>query len=238
MLRAAAATSLLIAAVAAAPASTATRAEDPVVDVTIQSFTPGGPRPGQPVRITGEIRNTSTVPLENPQAAVCLQRDRLATRAEVAAVPAEDQGPIDEQKSCGRLGDTAFQAYESALQPNATVRFDLTLTWDQWGIDPPGVYVVGIQFRVDSPGEGRMTVGRARTLMPVIGAGPLPRKVRTAATLPLLHRPTLLGGDLYANESLAQALGQNGVLGRQLAAAGPRRSPGSSTPPCTRRSSG
>lgn len=218
---AAAATGLLIATVAAAPGSTAApRADDPAVDVTIESFAPVAPKPGQAVVITGQVRNTGPVALEKPQAAVCLQRDRLDTRADLAAIPPEVDGPINEQNSCRRLGGTAFLAYDAPLEPNAMVRFTFKVTWDQWDIpDESGVYVVGVQFRVDGPEAGtRVTVGRARTLMPVTSAKPLPRKVSTALTLPLLHRPTLLSGDLYANESLAQSLAPTGVLGRQLAA--------------------
>lgn len=222
-LSAAAATGLLIAATAAAPASTAApRVDDPAVDVTIESFSPVTPKPDQDVVITGQVRNTGSVALEKPQAAVCLQRDRMSTRADLAAVPAEDDRPVNERNSCRRLAGEAFQAFGTTLRPGATARFDFTVPWDWWRITrEPGVYVVGIQVRADDPaGSGsRVTVGQARTLMPVITAEPPPGRIRTAVTLPLLHRPTLLAGDLYANESLAQSLAPNGTLGRRLTAA-------------------
>src|SRR3978361_1530142 len=56
---AAAGSGLLIAALAAVPASIAAPvADDPVVNVSIDTFTPATPKPGQPVTITGQVTNT------------------------------------------------------------------------------------------------------------------------------------------------------------------------------------
>jgi hypothetical protein len=215
---------LLLAAVAAVPASTAApRAEDPVVTVTIDSFTPVAPKPHEPVTIAGKVTNTSLVPLDKPQAIACIDRgEPLQTSAQLAAVATDDDKPVSARRSCAGLADpdsTSFQSFGDQLAPAASVSFRLTVPWDQWKIpDRPGVWVVGVLFRGSPPDGVRVTAGRARTLMPVVDGKPMPRKVKTALVLPLRHRPTLLADNRYANESLAQSMAPNGQLGRELAA--------------------
>jgi hypothetical protein len=208
---------------AAVPASIAAPvADDPVVNVSIDTFTPATPKPGQPVTITGQVTNTSTATFDNPQAIACIDDQRLQTRAEIAAIPPENDNPVNEQRSsCSGLynSDSTFQTLATKLAPKTSVPFKLVVPWKQWHIsDRSGVYVVGVTIR-GNPGKGtRVTAGRTRTLMPVIDASPMPRKVNTAMVLSLRHRPTLLGNDRYSDESLAQAMAPGGALSRQLAA--------------------
>jgi hypothetical protein len=208
---------------AAVPASIAAPvADDPVVNVSMDTFTPATPKPGQPVTITGRVTNTSTATFDNPQAIACIDNQRLQTRAELAAIPPENDNPVNEQRSsCSGLynSESTFQTLATKLAPKSSVPFKLVVPWKQWHIsDRSGVYVVGVTIR-GNPGKGaRVTAGRARTLMPVIDASPMPRKVNTAMVLPLRHRPTLLGNDRYSDESLAQAMAPGGALARQLAA--------------------
>ncbi|MGC4936870.1 DUF6049 family protein [Kribbella sp. DT2] len=223
--------SLVIAAsVAAQPAPDAVAspaADDPVVDVSVDSFTPATPRPGDQVTITGRVTNTSSATLGNPQAAVCVVDKRLDSRAQLAAIPTEADKPVNERDDCVGLNNsdsTTFQEYGAPLAPKATVAFRLVVRWSDWDLrsDEPGVYTVGVRFRGDYTNDdtretGRVSVGLARTLMPVIPKTPLPRKVSTALVIPLRHRPTLLSGDRFANESLAEALAPDGELGRLLA---------------------
>jgi hypothetical protein len=208
---------------AAVPASIAAPvADDPVVNVSIETFTPATPKPGQPVTITGQVTNTSTATFDNPQAIACIDDQRLQTRAEIAAIPPENDKPVNEQRSsCSGLynSESTFQTLATKLAPKSSVPFKLVVPWKQWHIsDRSGVYVVGVTIR-GNPGRGtRVTAGRTRTLMPVIDASPMPRKVNTAMVLSLRHRPTLLGNDRYSDESLARAMAPGGALGRQLAA--------------------
>ncbi|MEV6284541.1 DUF6049 family protein [Kribbella sp. NPDC051770] len=223
--------SLVIAAsVAAQPAPDAVAspsAEDPVVDVTIDSFTPTAPKPGDQVVITGRVTNTSQATLVNSQAQVCIVDRRLTTRAQLAAIPTEADQPLNDRNDCVGLNNSdsaTFQEYDAPLAPKATVPFRLVVRWSDWGLkdNRPGAYTVGVRFRGDYRNEdtdelGRISAGLARTLMPVVPATPLPRKVTTALVIPLRHRPTLLTGDRFANESLADALAPAGELGKLLA---------------------
>ncbi|QNE23044.1 hypothetical protein F1D05_20470 [Kribbella qitaiheensis] len=217
------------ATVLAAPTAIASpAADDPVVDVAIDSFSPATPKPGQAVTITGRVTNTSNATIANPQAIACIDEERVTTRAEIAAIPTEQNKPVNNRNTCHGLDNpnsTTFQAYTDALAPKATVRFQLLVPWDEWHIgNKPGVYAVGVMFRgnvatvVDGDKqESRITAGRSRVLMPVIDGKPTARKVNTAVVLPLRHRPTMLGNDRFANESLAQSMAPTGPLGRLLA---------------------
>jgi hypothetical protein len=225
-LSAAIAAGLVFVASAAVSASTSAvaspAADDPVVAVTIDSFTPATPQPGQPVTITGRVTNTSSVTFENPQAIACVDEHRLTTRAQLAAIPTEDK---PQNNSCAGLTNadsTTFQAFTAPLAPKATVKFQLVVPWAEWNIGKkPGVYVVGVMFRGNFTDQDRrvtrLTAGRTRTLMPVIDGQPTARKVNTALVVPLEHRPTMLSNDRFANESLAQSMAPTGALGRLLA---------------------
>jgi hypothetical protein len=210
------------AAVQPLPAAVADpRAEDPVVEVTIHSFAPATPKPGQQVVITGRVTNTSTSTFDNPQAIACIEERRLTSRAELAAIPTELEQPLQKQNDCSGLDNpasTTYQSFKAPLQPKASVPFRLVVPWQEWHISKrAGVYVVGVSFRGNPSDGNRITAGRARTLMPVIDTKPMPRKVNTALVIPLRHRPTLLAGDRFANESLAESMAPNGQLGRLLA---------------------
>lgn len=205
---------LLIAAWTAVPQATAAPdADEPAVRMTIDSFLPVAPKPGDTVKISGTVTNTGTVALSKPQTHACLDPVRRTTRAELAAVPAKAE-------SCeGRDVPIAYQELDTPLAPQATARFTLTVPWDSWHVtDEPGVYVVGAYFRATNPEGGRDTYGRVRTFMPVMPAAATMRKVDTAVVLPLRYRPTQLGGDQFASGDLAAALGPEGRLGRQLRA--------------------
>ncbi|MER7246696.1 hypothetical protein [Kribbella sp. NPDC000426] len=213
---------LLVAASAAtlgAPADAAP-ADDPTVQVTIDTFGPVAPKPGQPVVIKGRVTNTSSVTFNDPQALACIDRTRLASTAAVEAIPTEQNTPMNDRDSCTNLTNDpqTFKPFEQPLAPKQTVDFTLVVPWKEWRISgQTGVYVVGVTFRGEPPNSARIMAGRARTLMPVAGATPLARTVDTALVIPLRHRPTQLGGKNFANDSLAQALTPTGSLGRLLA---------------------
>jgi hypothetical protein len=156
---------------AATTAVASPQADDPLVDVAIDSFSPATPKPGQAVTITGTVTNTSNVTLEGPQAIACIDNERLTTRAELAAIPTEDNKSENNRSSCHGLDNPAsstFQAYTAPLVPKARVKFQLVVPWAEWHIgNKPGVYVVGVMFR--DLGSGPMSARRAGS--PPAGAG-------------------------------------------------------------------
>ncbi|MFK4083298.1 DUF6049 family protein [Kribbella sp. NPDC020789] len=223
-LSAAVTASLLIVAPAAISAVPATAAdEEPTVQVTIDSFLPVAPKPGQTVTLKGTVTNTSTTTFgESPQVVACIDRHQLTSAAEIAAVPNEQNIPMSDRDSCSGIGvkdadSPTYQVLGEKLAPNAKVAFTLQVPWKEWRINShTGVYTVGVMFRGTPEGAGRSTAGRVRTLMPVQGIEPLKSKVTTALAIPLRHRPTFLGGVLFADDSLAEAMGPGGSLRRAL----------------------
>ncbi|MGZ0149867.1 hypothetical protein ACXJJ3_22600 [Kribbella sp. WER1] len=213
---------LLVAASAAtlsAPAE-AEPVDEPAVQVSIDTFGPVAPKPGEQVVIKGRVTNTSSVTFDAPQALACIDRTRLASTAALEAISTEQNVPMDKRDSCSNLTNDSqtYQRFEQPLAPKQTVNFSLTVPWKEWRIDADtGVYVVGVTFRGETPDGGRVMAGRARLLMPVIGKQPLQRTVNTALVVPLRFRPTQLGGRNFANEALAKALAPTGSLGRLLA---------------------
>lgn len=192
-----------------------------MVNVAIDSFTPAAPKPGDAVVITGRITNTSNSTFDNAQATACIDDHLLTTSAELAAIPTEADEPVQKRNSCVGLNDpdsATFQEFDQPVAPKATVPFRLVVRWQDWHIDGrTGVYAVGVRFRGNITPKDRVSAGLSRILMPVVSADPMPRKVNTAVVIPLLHRPTLLSGDRFANDSLAQSLAPTGELGRLLA---------------------
>ncbi|MEU8223395.1 hypothetical protein [Kribbella sp. NPDC048915] len=200
--------------------SPAAPADEPAVQVTIDSFGPVAPKPGQQVVIKGRVTNTSAVTFDAPQALACIDRTRLASTEALDAISAEQNIPMNDRDSCSNLtnDEQTFQPFDEPLAPKQTVAFTLTVPWKEWRIgDDTGVYVVGVAFRGRPQDGDRVMAGRARTLMPVIGKQPFTRQVNTALAIPLRHRPTQLGGKNFADDSLAQALAPTGSLGRLLA---------------------
>ncbi|HZX03352.1 hypothetical protein [Kribbella sp.] len=194
--------------------------DEPAVQVSIDTFGPVAPKPGEQVVIKGRVTNTSSVTFDAPQALACIDRTRLASTSALEAIPTEQNLPMDKRDSCSNLTNDSqtFQPFDQPLAPKQTVNFSLTVPWKEWRINPDtGVYVVGVTFRGELPDGGRVMAGRARLLMPVIGKQPLQRTVNTALVIPLRFRPTQLGGRNFANEALATALTRTGELGRLLA---------------------
>ncbi len=194
--------------------------EDPVVDVTIDSFSPAAPVPGQAVTITGRITNTSTATFNEPQALSCIEPKRMTTRAELASIDIEADEPVKDRNKCEGLTNadsTTWQQVAPSLAPKASVPFKLVVPWDEWEIsDEPGVYTVGVRFRGNITEKDRTTGGLSLTLMPVTDPKASPRTVNAAMVVPLRHRPTVLSGTTFANESLAESMAPTGQLGRLL----------------------
>ncbi|TDD62372.1 hypothetical protein E1263_04240 [Kribbella antibiotica] len=223
-LSAAVTASLLIVAPAAISAVPAAAVDDePTVEVAIDSFSPAAPKPGDTVTIKGTVTNTSATTFgASPQVVTCIDHQKLNTAAEIAAISNEQNVPMNDRDSCVGIGvqdsdSPTYKVLGEQLAPKAKVAFTVSVPWKDWRItSDTGVYTVGVMFRGTPEGRSRTTAGRARTLMPVIGAKPPTRKVSTALVIPLVQPPTYLGGFLFTDDSLAQSMGPGGELRRLL----------------------
>ena len=177
-LSAAAGAGLLIAASAATlgtPPATAAPADDPVVQVTIDSFGPIAPKPGEPVQIKGTVtqhqhrdaRDTAGARLHRPHTAC--PRPPRSPRSRPSRTCA-----LNDQNSCCRLttpDSGAFQQFDDPLAPNASVQFTPHRAVERVADQPsrPGSTSSASWSAATPQDSERLTVGRARTLMPVIG---------------------------------------------------------------------
>lgn len=200
--------------------------DGPAAEVTITSFTPAAPKPGDTVTIRGTVTNTGTNTLATPIAAACIHRDPLADRNALGAV-AKLKRPSDADQQCRGLTELGtFAELGERLEPARSTTFQVTVPWNQWEVgDREGVYVVGIRVRVDPTdgGAARDTVGISRTVMPVVRPVPGGRKVNVAMVLPIQHQPTVLSGTVADNESLGESLSEGGRLSRLVEAGAGRK---------------
>lgn len=206
---------------AVAGTSGASAPDGPAAEVTISSFTPAAPKPGDTVTVSGTVTNTGTVTLSGPTAGACIHKDPLANRTALGAVPKLKQ-PDEADNSCDGLTELGtFAELGETLEPARSTSFQVKVPWNQWQVgDHEGVYVVGIRVRVD-PTDGsraRKTVGISRTVMPVVKPVAGGRKVNVAMVLPVQHQPTVLAGTVTDNESLGESVSQGGRLSRLVQA--------------------
>lgn len=169
-----AAAALALAATAAVPGSLATAPpasaaaaaaaeDDAPLAVTITSLTPGAiPRRG-PIRISGEVTNTST----ETWSAIRLYpfvgstpMTSTAQLAEAAEIPADIEVG-------GRVVEVSDEV--DALEPGESAQFRLTLPRNRIAVSAAGVYWFGVHALGESP-AGRIdgADGRARTFLPLV----------------------------------------------------------------------
>ena len=120
--------------------------------MTIDSFTPAAPKPGDAVTITGPVTNTSTVTLRQRPGHRLHRRPAAGDPRRAGRDPAEDDKPVESEQLRG-LNDpdsATFQELDE-LAPEGDRALQLIVPWEEWHIDDrPGVYVVGVRFRGNS----------------------------------------------------------------------------------------
>lgn len=211
-LTSAAVVSILILGSGALPAGARTatagvRTEDvaPLATVTLQSLVPAAATPGSTLVVKGSIRNVSAERLASVQVLLRYSRDRLEARSEIAQVFS------DHEFRSGTRDDDFFQELTPVLRPRDVTRYRLKAPVDELLLGDSGVYVVGVDVRASLPDGSRVTVARARTLLPWTVERRLPT-TRVALLWPLAARPALLPEGQLADDVLAGELAPEGAL--------------------------
>ncbi|MDN4161155.1 DUF6049 family protein [Nocardioides abyssi] len=163
----------------AAAAAPAAADDDAPLTVTISSLTPGAiPRRG-PIRIAGEVTNTST----ETWSAIRLYPFVGSTPITTADQLAEASGVPADIEVGGRIVEVSDDVDE--LAPGESAQFRLVLPRNRIPVTAAGVYWFGVHALGESP-AGRIdgADGRARTFLPLV-----PRSTRgqvpTAVVIPL-----------------------------------------------------
>ncbi len=187
-------------------------ATDPDVDVTIDALTPGVLEPGEPVTISGTVRNDDDVTWTASQAYASIARQPDRTRADLVETIAAGTGfsgsRIVELETIAELGE---------LEPGESVGFSITVPWADLGItSSAGVRTLGVQVLGTAPDGTRSTtpIGRAATVVPVAGAPTaVPGGLAVTLASPVGRDAA---GDLTGLEDLASQVGPSGSLRRSL----------------------
>ncbi|RCK70314.1 hypothetical protein DT076_06580 [Desertihabitans brevis] len=204
----------LLGALPAAPAAVA--AEPQEVSLRLEAVTPGVLDAAGDTTLTlrGTATNTRETPVRNLQLMLWRDQGTLYT--------AEDQlTDLALAPATLPVGARVFEvetAYTTdlppVLEPGQSVPFELSATVDQLGLPAgTGAALVGVHAREN----GSQTVGRVRTLVPVVGTDPDP--VDLVSVVQLDAAPSRLAPDLFADDGLGSDLTEGGRLDTLLTSA-------------------
>ncbi|WP_408608907.1 hypothetical protein, partial [Desertihabitans aurantiacus] len=198
------------------PAPAAVAAEPQEVSLRLEAVTPGVLDAAGDTALTlrGTATNTRETPVRNLQLMLWRDQGTLYT--------AEDQlSDLALAPATLPVGARVFEvetAYTTdlppVLQPGQSVPFELSATVDQLGLPAgTGAALVGVHARE----SGSQTVGRVRTLVPVVDTGPDP--VDLVSVVQLDAAPSRLAPDLFADDGLGRDLTDGGRLDTLLTSA-------------------
>lgn len=180
--------------------------------VAITSLTPRVPRPGSTLRVRGVLTNVSRAAVEEVQVRLRVSSDAIGTRTALAASP-RATGPFGVAVDAAGAGAPVARS----VPPGVSVRFDVRVPVVQLGLGTPGVYPFGVEAR--SSVQGGTTVGRIRTVLPLLAAKPDLVRTPLAWVWPLVTPPQQEPDGTLRSDALAGLLAPGGRLGTLAAAA-------------------
>ena len=196
------------------PVPSTAAATDPDVHVTIDTLTPGVLEPGEPVTVSGTVRNDDDVTWTASQAYASIARQPDRTRSDLVDTIAKGTG-----FSGSRIVELDTIAELGELEPGESVGFSITVPWADLGItSSAGVRTFGVQVLGTAPDGNRSTtpIGRAATVVPVAGAAApaaVPGGLAVTLASPVGRDAA---GDLTGLDDLAAQVGPSGALRRSL----------------------
>lgn len=216
--------SLLPGVLAPTPAS----AEDPaaLVEVTLKSFTPALPSRDDTLTISGTIHNVTDGPLYNLQVFNWSDRSHaITTPKELEEALASDATDPEGERVTDGVGnplsptDTLLMGSE-ALEADDSLDFTTEVPVSELKLtDEDGVFLIGVQVRGDQDGTAlRKTLGRTRTLLPLITETPA-TKLQLTSVVALSSTPSMVSPDVLADERLSYEVAPGGRLDMLLTAA-------------------
>jgi len=165
------ATAIALMALLLVPVPAAQAADDPRVTVSIDTLTPRELVPGDPVTLTGTVRNDNDFTWSTTQAYASIARQPSTSRSDLVERIGEGVG-----FSGSRIVDLETIADLGELEAGETASFSITVPWSELEISPTaGVRTLGVQVLGTAPDGSRSTtpIGRAATLASLAGTGPL-----------------------------------------------------------------
>lgn len=205
----------------ASPAATAPTALAPAVDgaggvtVTLTGLTPVVPQPGDDLRVSGVVTNTTGDRVTDVQVRLRVSPTPVRNRAEIADI-------LD--GAAGRTG-VAVEGTRTdvarSLEPGATAAFSLEVPVDDLALSRATneVVVIGVESISSTGGDAPAQSGFTRTFLPWF---PAPDKVdptRVVWLWPLTTRPARVTNDVFLDDHLGDEVASGGRLSHLLDAA-------------------
>jgi hypothetical protein len=197
---------LVITGVGATPATA-----DPtgsVIAVVLDRVTPIAPRPGDTLRISGKLLNSSGSAVTKVSARLGISASPLNERVEITRVSERELNP-DIEPVDYFLNRTKVDVSE-ALKPGDQVNFEIAVPVDDLPLGRDGVYTVMVEILGVSGVGGVIRQGGVRTFLPWMGPRSTP--IDLVWLWPLADYPAQEANGVLLNEGIPRSLAPGGRL--------------------------
>ncbi len=208
------------------------------VEVSIDSMSPALPSRDGTIRLTGNVKNTSTITLSRLQAVLWRSLDPIQdTEGMDGALASAANEPLGSRVKPGTIFENIPSVADRTLAPGESAGFDLTADVEDFELPAlDAVYLIGVQIRGRvEPGGDDEIVGRGRIFMPLIDTADQTQQndeadqndeapaevaqVEVTSIVLLASRPSLVRTGVLSDDHLAKELGTGGRLRTLLDAA-------------------
>ncbi|MGD9954554.1 MAG: DUF6049 family protein [Candidatus Nanopelagicales bacterium] len=197
------------------PGPTASPLGELAVHITGQA--PLVPAPGETLRISGYVENTTSTTVTDVAVRLRLSPTPVRSRAEIDSILAGDAGRT------GVAVNSTFTPLATALAPGLRTRFSLRVPLDGLNLstDKAEVLVVGVESLADVPEDGVLVrqTGFTRTFLPWFPDPNLVDPTRVTMLFPLSTSPSRTGSGVFLDDHLGKEVAPAGRLSRLLDAA-------------------
>ena len=199
------------------PTPTASTSTGPTLPVAVQlaDLVPLSPQPGDVLRLTGTLRNTSTQPVTDLALQLRYDPTHIGSRSQFDDyVDQHNGGPLPLPDAVAATATLATRT----LAPGRSIPFLVTAPVDSLSLDLPWeVFELGLQVN-GSTTNGFGAVGGLRTVLPwaPMNASGHGSQTQVAWVWPLVDQPHRTVGATFTDDSLAHSLAANGRLGQLL----------------------
>lgn len=179
-----------------------------VIAVVLDRMTPLAPRPGDTLRISGKLLNSSGSAVDNVSARLGISASPLDERAQVAKASDLELNPeIDPIDYF--LNRTKVDVSDS-LKPGDQATFEIAIPIDDLPLGRDGVYTVMVEILGATGGENVSRQGGVRTFLPWMG--PESNPIDLVWLWPLADYPAQQANGVLLNEGIPRSLAPGGRL--------------------------
>ena len=179
-----------------------------VIAVVVDRITPIAPQPGDTLRISGKLLNSSDSALTKVSARLRISASPLTQRAQVAKQSELELNPEDEPVDYF-LNKTKVPVSD-ALQPGDEASFEVSIPVNDLPLGRDGVYTLMVEV-LGADGAGKMgRQGGFRTFLPWMGPDSNP--IDLVWLWPLIDFPAQEASNILLNEEVPRSLAPGGRL--------------------------